>query len=229
VQKGVDKVRKFVWMYLALAVGLLIAAPSAKAILLGPGGSGAPDVLSVPTFPSAGATLVAYTTGTFSSGLISGSYEAAVIKDTSGVNPFGIGDFDFEIAINPNTGPDAIGRVTTTNFAGWLTDVGYDNLFCGILYCGSATLVAPTSVDRGVLGDTIGFNFGSFVAPTLASGDSSYILEVATNATSYTKGTINILDGGAATVTGFAPAAPEPATLSILGIGLLSLFGLRKK
>lgn len=211
-------------MYMVLAVGLFVAMPSAKATVLAPGASGLPDIINVPAFGS-GSTLVAYRTGTFSDGTISGTYEEAVVSDTT--NPYGSGDFDFEIAINPNTGTDAVGRVTETGYAGFSTDVGYDSLFCGIEFCGSSTLVAPTAVDRSLSGGTIGFTFAS---GALAPGDSSYILEIATNATSYTSsGTAHFIDGGDAAIADFAPSVPEPTTLSLMGMGLLSLLGLRKK
>jgi len=228
VQKGVDKVKKSVWIYMALVVGLLFAASSAKATVLTPGMSGAiPDGLAVGCFGGLGCptTLVADTGPVpYAFGGTNGTIEEIVLLDSTpnAVCPSG-GCYDFEIEVLNNAGADNVGRVTTTNYTGFATDVGYDSLFSLIgLWPTSGGYVMPATVDR-VSADVIGFNF------SIPVGSSSDILEIETNATSYTTGLISVIDGGAANVNGFAPGVPEPATLSVLGIGLLSLLGLRKK
>ncbi len=69
--------------------------------------------------------------------------------------------------------------------------------------------------------------------PLVKAGQTSYIELLYTNATQYTTDTFGIQDGAGTTVSGFIPLAPtttpEPATLSLLGIGLAGLAALRKR
>ncbi|HVM95865.1 MAG TPA: PEP-CTERM sorting domain-containing protein, partial [Candidatus Acidoferrales bacterium] len=72
-----------------------------------------------------------------------------------------------------------------------------------------------------------------FQDPLVKSGQTSYVLLLYTNATQFTIDTIGIQDGAGTTVGGFVPLAPtstpEPATLSLLGFGIVGLGALRKK
>ena len=103
--------------------------------------------------------------------------------------------------------PDDVQRVTTLSFAGFLADAGYDT-GCGNI----ANPVLPTSMDRSSSGDTIGFN------TNVAPGQMSECLVVETNATNWTTGDLNFIDGGIASVAGFAPV-PGP----VVGAGLPGL------
>jgi len=209
------------------AIALLSLSSTAMATILGPGGvpeptgAVAPDILPVGAFPAV-TTLLASTGGTFTTLDLSGTYEAVVLSDPA--NVFCAGCLDFEIQIVTSVGADNVGRVTTANFAGFLTDVGYDPAFCGIFVC-SVPIIAPTTVDRNT-DDTIGFNFAGGVG----GGAGSSILEIETNAHSYKSGIIGIIDGSPTGVLGYAPNVPEPGVAGLLGLGLfVGLPLLRRK
>ena len=66
--------------------------------------------------------------------------------------------------------------------------------------------IAPSTVDR-LTSATIGFDFSNGVT----GGSDSAQLIIETNATRFTSGFVSAFNTGNATITGFAPAAPEPA------------------
>ena len=207
----------------ALAVAIFPA--SASVLTPGTGGQ-VPDVFA----GCSGCTLLASTdsgivTGSFNGLVLNFDLVSAVYSDPS--NTFGAGDLDFMYQVtNEPTSTDSVGRVTATDFAGFLTDVGYTaagaTLPGGIFVNGS---VPPGLVDRNTA-STIGFGFA--VPPLFAlvpPDEASTVLIIQTNATNFTVGQASVIDGKATTIDALGPAAavPEPISFLLLGGGLLAL------
>jgi hypothetical protein len=201
----------------ASAAFTVAAAPAAHALVLDPGASGSPDLLSL----GLGSTLVADTGSlSFSNSAFSGTIDEWVYQDTA--NPFGSGDLTWIIQVdNSASSSDAIARVTAGNFATFMTDVGDD---------GGAN--APSLVDRDTPGHTIGFSWAS--TGGLLASETSDLLFVDTNATRFTAGTLAVIDSRTSDLDGYEPSAvPEPATWAMMligfaGLGVVGYRGSRK-
>jgi len=197
-------------------------------------GAFAPDIFNF-TCPGASCpTLLAVTTNpwTNSTSTMSGSYEAAVYSDPT--NTFGAGDLDFVYQVSNNAGStDSIGRLTAIDFTGFSTDVGYTSTGSTLGAGFVDGTVAPELVDRVSPGDSVGFSFNAPLTTLIAPGQTSTVLIIETNATNFTTGDLNIIDGGVSTVAAYEPAAalttPEPGTLVLFGSGLLGMAGFIRR
>jgi len=138
-------------------------------------------------------------------------------------NPYGPGDislvFDFTVT------KGNVGALTAGSLAGLLVDVGM-NALCVLSQCQYGTgTVAPSSVARTADGTDVTFSF----VPEVTGGQNSYFLIINTNGDNFTASTFGMIDNGGETMAGYT-AIPEPASLSLLGTGLLALgAGLRRK
>jgi len=197
--------RRMLGVLSVLALALVIAPVSAHASLLLPGTTVFPDPLLPPT-----GTTLASTSGPFSTATLSGTYSESVIAATN--NTLCSGCLDFVINVSNNVlSRDSIETISTGSFGLFLTDVGFNI---------ASTGVVPLVVDRSTTGDVI--NFAYFQPNVIHPGQSSAELIIETNATHFTAGTISLIDQFTATVTGFAPTVPEPASMALLGAGFLA-------
>lgn len=187
-----------------LATCALSMASLASATVLTPGSSGAPD-----PFSNAGWTLLA-TTGSqaLNSGTFTANATAWVYSDSA--NTFCAGCLDFVYMVTRTGGADPIERITAGSFTGYSVDAGVVTSSPGF---------APLTVDRSANGGVVGFNYQN--AANLTGTESTQLLVIETDATSFTAGVMSVQDGLAANGVGFQPAStPEPVSMSLLGGGL---------
>jgi hypothetical protein len=174
-------------------------------------------------------------TGTLVAGsTVSGSYNlgtgaSGTITESVYTEVGGTLDFVYQFTNTSQT--DGIGELAVSNFAGWLTGVGYQTAAFGSFSASAGTNPNPTSASRtGVVasplsGTTVDFNFSPTEACNSGVGcptpAESAILIVGTNATTISSGFVSIIDGGSQTLMGFESPAPEPRYYgALLAIGL---------
>jgi hypothetical protein len=225
----------------ALLIACMIV-PSAQADLLGtvpaaPGDTVFPGLVAAGTDPG---TLLASLSAPFTStlGTTAGTLVSAVFEESGGTL-----DFYYQVTNNltaPNCGSagqpacDPISRETDTSFTGFTTALGFrvdgSTLPGGIFIDGA---VAPVTGDRNSVGDVVGFSFQPPDSAKIQPGQTSNVLVISTDATRFTAGNASVIDGGVTTVASFEPAVgpskiPEPASIILLGGGLLALGGFRR-
>jgi hypothetical protein len=136
------------------------------------------------------------------------------------LDPIGTLDFYYEVANDPNS-VTAISCEPDTSFLGFATAVAFrvdGASLSGTAFTNGTPGIFPVTADGDASATTVGFNFvptppGTKIPP----GTSSAVLIISTDATHFTAGNSEVLDGGAETVAAFQPTAiPEPGSFALI-------------
>ena len=156
---------------------------------------------------------------TTTSGTNSFTLQTAVYRDTSGTL-----DFYYQLS-NSASSATALARLSLTNFGTSMTSVGFRVDGASLTGTSFANgTIAPVSADRSTDGTVVGFNFNVPASAEIMPGQTSNVLVISTDATSYTNGNFSVIDGGAATGPAYQPVSvPEPSSVALFGIPVLLL------
>lgn len=186
----------------------------AQASLLGPGQTDFSNPVSAPSGTTVQGPLNSMFSGGSGPTAFSGTLTTTVIQENSTNNPLGGLTFEFQFSNNAAS-QVPIGRMTSDDFTGFITDVGY-----------VSGGVQPTSDDRnaGALGWT--FSPGTSPKGEVDPGSTTDLLVIRTNAPLRNDVTANLLGGASATAASYGPL-PEPGSLALIACG--SLFFKRRR
>lgn len=203
-----------------IGLGIGLSAISAFGCALTTNSSCSPDSLT-----TSGSALTSLTNQTITTATFTATYSEWVFEDTGSGGGLCTGCLDFVFQVTNSAGSsDALERVSAGSFGAFLVDAGIDTTG-GV---GTTGTVSPGTVDRSATGSVVGFNFVS-PSTNIMPGQTSVLLEIETNATSYTTGNFSAQDDTAGSGSAYIPSAatPEPMSMGLLGGGL-ALLGLTR-
>jgi len=144
------------------------------------------------------------------------------------------GTLDFYYQVFNSIGNADVTRVEMTNFDSFTTFV-FSRTDGGTLPANPGFADdgnPPIQAERSPDGTTIGWPFTPPSANAISAGEHSQVLVISTNATAFatTPTGVGLIGAGGTTVAGFQPIAgvPEPASLGLLGAGIVALGLVRK-
>ena len=199
-----------------LAVGVALAANAAighAAIL--PVASEIPAVATTDN-PQLGSLVATTGVQPYAAPTFSGILIEEVRQESITANPLGGLTFIFQVTSNPGSLTD-IERLTSLNFAGYTVDATYFS---------TGIQQAPDNFTRSSGGLVVAANFGVGTSALNASDLSTWMV-FRTDAPAYASSINSVIDGGTASLSGFAPV-PEPAGLGLLGVGAIALLRRRR-
>ena len=212
--------KKIVMMVL-VSLFLVGTASTAKAIVITPGTFNAtPTYVGTPDYGSGlnsvtGVLASVTYSYNYGSGPILGTISEYVYRNSAGNILFAF-DANRNSTASSTSDKNYIVSLGNSDYTGFTTDVGYTD----------TTGVAPDLVSRITASNVTYTWLNSFT-----TGTTSDRLLIQTNAQYWDPGKFSVQSGGEVQgFTGFQPSAvPEPATASLLGMGLFGLLGFRRK
>ena len=194
--------------------GLVLATVAAVAVCL--------NVSAIPIFPGGfeiypgpepapiGAAVVAQITMPFAGADIQGEVISTVLTGDL-LNPFGGLTFTYEINVDQAAG-HPLGSFSVGNYGPYLTDMSWSPDL-------NPLGVAPTYMDRSLLGEVLHYDFSMLGGPGIWGGESSALMVVRTDALFYQPTIASVINSGSAEVNSFAPiAVPEPASAGLIAL-----------
>jgi len=196
--------KRLMALLLPVVIGMWLLGSGASATPLPVGGSVFPGACPGAGCPDPGTVLASGTTH-----IPTATFDADVYAE---VHQEAGGTLDFYYQVQTHNGSvDPVGRLSTSAFSNFTTDVFYKSI--------GVNDVAPDSADR-TTNAVVGFSFLLGVP----GGSQSALLIVKTNATAFDdRGTVALIDRSVGSGLSFEPISgvPEPTSIFLLG-GLVS-------